>query len=159
MTQKQTRNDQIELLTNPLSNALEAAKRRSESLHEKTDRTASLEISQATDDEIDRNRLDWDSESYCRFAVSQRTAPVTVQTLGYNQYLVFCPDQHCQCSATIIVNSRFLQRPQKRSRGNQLIHRRLSIVRQAGASYLHSTSFIQILTILYQTAYALPRSC
>ena len=25
----------------------------------------------------------------------------------------------------VIVNSRFLQRPQKRSRGNQLIHRRL----------------------------------
>jgi len=27
--------------------------------------------------------------------------------------------------AIVIVNLRFLQRPQKRSRGNQLIHRRL----------------------------------
>jgi len=29
-------------------------------------------------------------------------------------------------NCSLIVNSRFLRRPQKRSRGNQLIHRRLT---------------------------------
>ena len=33
----------------------------------------------------------------------------------------------------VIVNSRFLQRPQKRSRGNQLIHRRLSKTKSIGS--------------------------
>jgi len=33
----------------------------------------------------------------------------------------------------IIVISRFLQRPQKRSRGNQLIHRRLSKTKSIGS--------------------------
>ena len=33
----------------------------------------------------------------------------------------------------VIVNSRFLQRPQKRSRGSQLIHRRLSITKSVGS--------------------------
>src|SRR6218665_1272421 len=32
----------------------------------------------------------------------------------------------CKLPKIVIVNSRFLQLPQKRSRGNQLIHRRLS---------------------------------
>ena len=34
----------------------------------------------------------------------------------------------------VIVNSVFLQRPQKRSRGNQLIHRRLSKTKTIGSS-------------------------
>src|SRR6218665_167637 len=33
----------------------------------------------------------------------------------------------------VIVNSRFLQRPQKRSRGNQLVHRRLSKTKSIGS--------------------------
>src|SRR6218665_524875 len=34
--------------------------------------------------------------------------------------------QFCGITLIVIVNSRFLQRPQKRSRGNQLIHRHFS---------------------------------
>ena len=34
---------------------------------------------------------------------------------------------------TVIVSSIFLQRPQKRSRGNQLIHRRLSKTKSIGS--------------------------
>jgi len=34
---------------------------------------------------------------------------------------------------TVIVNSRFLERPQKRNRGNQLIHRRLSKIKSIGS--------------------------
>src|SRR6218665_2753601 len=33
----------------------------------------------------------------------------------------------------VIVNSRFLERPQKRSRGNQLIHRRLTKTKSLGS--------------------------
>ena len=33
----------------------------------------------------------------------------------------------------VIVNSRFLERPQKRSRGNQLIHRRLTRTKSIGS--------------------------
>src|SRR6218665_3920931 len=34
----------------------------------------------------------------------------------------------------VIVNSRFIERPQKRSRGNQLIHRRLTKTKLIGSS-------------------------
>ena len=41
---------------------------------------------------------------------------------------------HCYFIIVIvIVNSRFLQRPQKRSRGNQRIHRRLSKTKSIGS--------------------------
>src|SRR6218665_3018924 len=43
------------------------------------------------------------------------------------------PTEECEPPQIVIVNSRFLERPQKRSRRNQLIHRRLTKTKSIGS--------------------------
>src|SRR6218665_973269 len=45
----------------------------------------------------------------------------------------FISSSSSSSSSFVIVNSRFLERPQKRSRGNQLIHRRLTETKSIGS--------------------------
>src|SRR6218665_879224 len=48
-------------------------------------------------------------------------------------YMNFYPAQFVIVIVIVIVNSRFLERPQKRSRRNQLIHRRLIKTKSIGS--------------------------
>src|SRR6218665_3580977 len=83
----------------------------------------------------------------CRFHDTRSTVSIMGSYLGRVQPKVQRAQvsfhRSCPCVArasnrphsivVVIVNSRFLQRPQKQSRGSQLIHKRLSIPKLIGA--------------------------